>query len=454
MLDGSPPAIDAKSVVQDAQYGMTPSASEDAARLPKSATHGLVGAAGFVAFVLASAFVRLGRPFGNDVVHSAIFIIGATTAAIFLVDLAWQKIHLRSSAGLDFAHDDPSWGRTLTKLAGLLACLGLIALGYWLLPQYREKYYENYFEFLRYVLPPWIVLGVPYFFWVDRKMREPRDGYWHMGKVVAFQWDAIDGRAVRQLLLAWIIKGYFAALMITYLCEDLKVLLLFNFDDLASFKGWFDFLYRFLFSIDVGLAALGYVMSFRLTDTHIRSADPTALGWVVTLACYEPFWGLVRGYLAYYTGYAWDAWLAYRPLLYIVWGSTILILVAIYLWATVSFGARFSNLTHRGVITNGPYRWTKHPAYLAKSLTMWLMAVPFMPRGTPGDAVQRCLLLLGVNFIYVMRAKTEEWHLSRDPEYVQYALWMEEHGLLRFLKHLPLLRQLTYRRPRERIAAL
>jgi hypothetical protein len=39
--------------------------------------------------------------------------------------------------------------------------------------------------------------------------------------------------------------------------------------------------------------------------------------------------------------------------------------------------------------------------------------------------------------MYFMRAKTEERHLSRDPVYVQYALWMNEHGVLRFLNRIP-----------------
>ena len=427
---------------------MTLDSAKDGLRLPQSATSGIVAAVGLLSFVAAVACVRLGRPFGNNLAQSAILIIGAVTAAIFLVDLGWQKIHLRPSAGLDFARYDPSWGRTLTKFTGLLGCIGFVALGYRFLPEYQDKSYENYFELLRYVIAPWLVLALPYFFWIDSKMREPRDGYWHMGKFITLQWSSVDRRAVWQQLLGWVIKGYFAALMIKYLCDDLKLLFLFNFDTLASFKSYFDFLYRSMFFVDVGLGAMGYIMAFRLTDTHIRSAEPTMLGWVVTLVCYEPFWpALGRRYLAYDTGYAWDAWLAYKPLLYALWGSAILALLAIYLWATVSFGARFSNLTHRGIITNGPYRWTKHPAYWAKCLSMWMMAVPFMPRGTPLDALHRCLLLLVVNFIYVMRAKTEEWHLSRDLVYVQYALWMEEHGLFRFLRRLPLLRRLTYRQP-------
>ena len=79
-----------------------------------------------------------------------------------------------------------------------------------------------------------------------------------------------------------------------------------------------------------------------------------------------------------------------------------------------------------------------------------MLAVPFMPRGSPEETLSRCLLLLGLNFIYLMRAKTEEWHLSRDPEYVRYALWMEEHGMFRFLKYLPLLRLMAYRAPGTR----
>jgi len=50
-----------------------------------------------------------------------------------------------------------------------------------------------------------------------------------------------------------------------------------------------------------------------------------------------------------------------------------------------------------------------------------------------------------VNLVYYARARTEERHLSRDPTYVAYALWMNEHGLLRQLgRAIPVLR---YRAP-------
>lgn len=406
---------------------------------------------GLAAFLLSALVLRVDRPFGdgvNSVVHAALFMMGITAGAIFLVDLIWQKVHLRASTGINFAQDDPSWSRSLTKLSGLLGSMGFIALLYWLLPEYHGSFYDRYYQMLRLVLPPWIALALPYFFFVDRHMPHPHDGYWHMGKLVTFHWEALDHRIVGQHLLGWLIKGFFLPLMFTYMCNDLAKFLAYDFAQLTSFKFWFDFLHDSLYFIDVGLVSLGYLMSLRITDTHFRSAEPSMLGWVVALACYEPFWSMIgRQYLAYDTSFKWGAWLWNTPLLYGIWGTLILVLTAIYVWATVTFGARFSNLTHRGIITNGPYRWTKHPAYVAKNLSWWMISIPFMANGGPDIALRHCLLLLGMNLIYVMRAKTEEWHLSRDPDYVSYALWMESRSMFRFVHYLPLLRYLRYKAP-------
>jgi protein-S-isoprenylcysteine O-methyltransferase Ste14 len=122
-------------------------------------------------------------------------------------------------------------------------------------------------------------------------------------------------------------------------------------------------------------------------------------------------------------------------------------LLFIYALCTVSFGLRFSNLTHRGIITSGPYRFTKHPAYWSKNLSWWLVSVPFVSEFGWKMALRNCCILGLVNLIYYARARTEERHLSRDPTYVAYALWMNEHGLLRWVSRwLPFTR---YRAPAE-----
>jgi len=415
---------------------------------PRSATHALTAATGLAAFLLAVAVLRTWMPFGDRIVYSALFVIGVTAAAIFLVDLGWHGVHRRASTGIDFGYDDPSWSRALIKLAGLLGSLAFVAFLYWLFPEYHGAFYERYFLMLRNVLLGWVPLALPYFYLVDRHMRQPKDGYWQMGRIVMLRWNAVDRAVVGQHLLGWLIKGFFLPLMFTYMCSDLERFLAYDFGQLTSFKYWFDFLYDQFYFIDVGLVSMGYLMSLRLTDTHFRSAEPTMLGWAVALVCYEPFWSLFgRQYLSYETGRSWGAWLWDMPVLYGIWGCAILALTAIYVWATVIFGARFSNLTHRGIITNGPYRWSKHPAYLAKNLSWWMLSVPFLAPASPHEALRHCLLLLGLNTIYFLRARTEERHLSRDPDYVAYALWMDEHGLLRFLRRVPFMRHLGYRPP-------
>jgi steroid 5-alpha reductase family enzyme len=397
-----------------------------------------------VAFLIAVVILRIARPFGGQVVSSALFVMGVTAGTIFFLDLVWQKVHRRSSTGMDFSYKDPSWQRSLIKFAGLLGSLGFVALLYWLFPEYHGSFYDRYYAMLRIVLPPWLLMAVPYFNLIDRRMPEPCDGYWHMGQVVMGRWGAVDRRALGQHLLGWLIKGFFLPLMFIYMCNDLGKFMAHDFTQTGLFRVWFDFLYDFFYFVDVGLVSMGYLMSLRLTDTHLRSAEPTMLGWAVALVCYEPFWSLFgRQYLSYETGYMWGAWLGNAPVLYSLWGSMILVLTAIYVWATVSFGARFSNLTHRGIITSGPYRWTKHPAYLAKNLSWWMISIPFMALGTADETLRHCLLLLGLNGIYVLRAKTEEWHLSRDPDYVSYAHWIEAHGMFRWIRRVPIVRHLT-----------
>jgi len=107
-------------------------------------------------------------------------------------------------------------------------------------------------------------------------------------------------------------------------------------------------------------------------------------------------------------------------------------LTGVYAWATVVFGIRFSNLTYRGVLTHGPYRFTRHPAYLSKNLFWWASVLPFMvSSGSLVDAVRNTFFLLVVNGIYYWRARTEEAHLlAEDAKYRDYHAWMEARGLI------------------------
>lgn len=233
-----------------------------------------------------------------------------------------------------------------------------------------------------------------------------------------------------QCLLGWAVKAFFLPLMLAW-----SYVWLAKASDqptgTENWMAWFMAGMAWLYAIDTAFGTIGYLSTSRRIGAHIRSVDATVLGWLSALVCYPPLSLLVlRQWLEYKDGLEWDQWLHGHAALAIGWGAAILLLTAIYTWATVVFGPRFSNLTHRGIITSGPFRYTKHPAYICKNLSWWLISVPFVSAAGTKVAALNCLALLGVNAIYWLRAKTEERHLMRDPVYQQYAAWIAHNGLI------------------------
>jgi protein-S-isoprenylcysteine O-methyltransferase Ste14 len=194
------------------------------------------------------------------------------------------------------------------------------------------------------------------------------------------------------------------------------------------------FLIAVMFMIDVCLATVGYMLTFKPLDSHIRTANPYLSGWLAALICYPPFVLMGGGGpLDYHAGGAeWDVWTQGSVPLQWILGGWLVLLTGLYAWATVAFGLRFSNLTYRGVLTNGPYAWTQHPAYLAKNAYWWLATLPFLVTNhSLVDAVRNTVFLGLVSAIYFWRAKTEERHLlGADPKYREYHAWMGEHAPL------------------------
>jgi protein-S-isoprenylcysteine O-methyltransferase Ste14 len=325
----------------------------------------------------------------------------------------------------------------------------LIGIAYWAFPEYSflrlttANFYEPFYFDLRRFGGVLAVTAVLYFWMVDGQMREPRDAYWQLGRVLLGHASDASRREIANHFLSWLVKAFFFPLMLVWLSGNVREIVSFDFSKVAYDNlSLYHYGNTLFYGLDLLFCVVGYALSLRIFDSHIRTAEPTPFGWVVALFCYPPFYSnFERWYVAYGTGYEFDAWLAPHLTIRWIWAGVILALVGIYVLATVVFGIRFSNLTHRGILTNGPYRFTKHPAYISKNLSWWLVSVPFLDRHDGAEAARHCVLLACVNMIYFLRAKTEERHLSRDPTYVAYALWMNEHGLFAFLgKWFPLLR--------------
>lgn len=376
---------------------------------------------------------------GLDARISAVILIISIALPCAIAEAASNHRHIKSR--LDFGRWRWSPDRIFHKLAALWAIIMVLMLCYSFLPVYQADLYAPLHWLTRQFLLPFLVLSIPYVALVDGFQTEGEDALCSCGRLLVSRGRAPTSEELNYLL-GWAVKGFFLPLMFSFLCAQFETFRalsasLFTTEGyMNTVRDLYEFLYNGLFLVDVLIATTGYVMTLRILGTDIRSVDPTVAGWLVAIICYEPFWPvLYAGYLSYMHNSAWGNWLGASPVLYTLWASLIIASLSIYVWATVCFGIRFSNLTHRGIITSGPYRWTKHPAYLSKNLSWWLISIPFMPSDNSFvTAMYLCAALAGVNVIYLLRAKTEERHLSRDPAYRAYADYIRDHGLFARLK--------------------
>ncbi|WP_119169025.1 methyltransferase family protein [Algihabitans albus] len=365
-----------------------------------------------------------------------LFCLAAAAVPMVLYSLLVERVHRRASTGLNWAAPRPlaeTIATTRIKLAGLAATWALIALFYFSVTSYQGEEFAAYLGILRAIWLPLVLLAALYVFLVDRYATDPHDELWHFGRFAIGDGARADGSKIAQHLRSWAIKAFFLAFTASLMPSHVQAVVTYDMGLLLQNPiVTVIFVFNLLFLIDVTFGTLGYAATLRPLDTHIRSPNPFLLAWVAALICYPPI--ILMGYggpLDYRQGTQdWAVWMqGSEPALW-AWSALLSVVLALYAWATVIFGLRFSNLTHRGIITNGPYRFFRHPAYLAKNLFWWLVFLPFLPLGDTAQTVQNCLLLLSVNLIYWLRARTEERHLREDPVYRAYLAWMAEHGLL------------------------
>ncbi len=406
--------------------------ADQAEARPASAVSGGVGLAGLGGVI---AWIAVSRWFGMDGPYAALVNLLCCAVPMVAWSLGVDKVHRRASTGIDWGAVRPARATrdvSVTKIAGLWATWAGIGLIY----ATGRFYWEGNFAFAMwcfgYAAPVLFVVSVPYVLWLDRYLIEPKDGAWHLGAWLMGR-AGVEAAAIHAHLRSWGVKAFFLAFMLAIVppgfAEFIRADTALLRHDPVALAQW---LITFMFTIDVAFATVGYVLTMRPLDAHIRSATPYAAGWTAALMCYPPFILMdAGGPLDYHPGTAeWTYWFAGHPLVLAAWGAVLVGLTGIYAWATVAFGLRFSNLTNRGILTHGPYAQSRHPAYLAKNLFWWLSTIPVLTLGSTTDAIRATLLLGVVSGVYYWRAKTEERHLGMDPDYRAYSDWIERHGVV------------------------
>jgi protein-S-isoprenylcysteine O-methyltransferase Ste14 len=240
------------------------------------------------------------------------------------------------------------------------------------------------------------------------------------------------GADERRAALCLALKSFFVPLMLGFLINNIGEVIRHWTEIAADDAGtrfalrlnssFFFLLLAALYAIDVVIFTFGYLVEARSLRNEIKSVDPTVLGWVSCLICYPPF---------NHVGFAFFAWQRIDgadfgyPMLEATLAAISVAAIAIFAWSSVALGFRASNLTNRGVVARGPYRWVRHPAYTVKNLAVWISAVPTLTDAFSNSAVSNALWILTClvvwSLIYVVRAITEERHLlMTDNGYAEY----------------------------------
>ena len=229
-------------------------------------------------------------------------------------------------------------------------------------------------------------------------------------------------RALGQQWAFWMLKGFFIPLYgyflfmgVVHLTSALPVTPI----------GWLFVIIAIAFTIDLTFGIAGYVFASEKLFHSVVSLQPRLIGWLACFFCYSTvsnYWPQFGAILR--NEHSWPSVLDQSPELSVA-VPFMLAILAIYVSATIAFGLRFSNLTNRGVITTGPYRLMKHPAYFGHVATAWITVLLFSRL----DAAM-LIALVAFTAVYRLRAVTEETHLRENPQYVEYEAWIREHGLL------------------------
>lgn len=206
--------------------------------------------------------------------------------------------------------------------------------------------------------------------------------------------------------------------------------------DLSEPMGWLVLAVTLAYTVDLAFGLSGYLFASNELAPTLRSTQRLVLGWVVCIACYGPIfthWPAFEAVVL--TEISWPSSLVPGPVT-IPATVAMLVLLALYVSASVHFGLRFSNLANRGVLTAGPYRLMKHPAYFAHVANAWIIALVLMPAAGIDLGPSQWLVPLAFTGLYWARARTEEMHMREDPIYVGYADWISRYGLLGRLKRV------------------
>jgi protein-S-isoprenylcysteine O-methyltransferase Ste14 len=367
-------------------------------------------------------------------------VLAAVTLPMFLFEWIRQRSTLAPAPA-----STPSelLERCAIKWLGVMVVTGLMLFFWWLFPLYQDPYFRPAMD-LRYVALPYFALVlVPYILFTEWRLGAANDYAWHFGLLALGRWKTVDWISLRDGTLSMVIRAIFLPInfctMVGSIMPDMRHTRWETALDITPAS--FTLIAHALYALLIIAILPGYIFSLRLLNTHTRAIDHSWLGWATLLICYKPLHAGVVAWLKYHPlknalpagTQAWAFLFHDNLTLMFLVGSGIVLSELIHWWGESILGIRSSNITHRGIITNGPFRLLRHPVYFGKCVGWFLIAMPMLMGDTALESLRLTMLFGFTCLIFYLRSIVEERLLSCDPDYVTYALWMDKHGLLSFV---------------------
>ena len=266
---------------------MDPNRSSDVrprVTLPKSVSSFGINVIGCATVVAVLFVLRSMHKSGSDAV---LILCAAGVLPILLLDVFVLKVHRRATAGLDWDSEPRSdWRRFLTKLLGLALTVAPFALAYACFDEYHyDPHHPNFFDPWYNVLHrfwlPLVVGALFYVYFVDERMRPPKDAYWQIGRWALGHREDLDKKEIANHYRAWLVKAFYLPLFVVYIHGQLNGLLTWNLASASMTNTrFYDFCNDLVYGLDVLYACVGYVaLAPRHRRAHAqRRADDARLG--------------------------------------------------------------------------------------------------------------------------------------------------------------------------------
>lgn len=296
---------------------------------------------------------------------------------------------------------------------------------------FNTNFIINSFSLYIYIFILYIIFLIPFYIYYSDKSKARIIINYIVKKIKNSSY--IINKEEKISLLAWIVKLFFAPLMVFWLLSQIFTIInniYLSYNDIYILKeNFYLFFNKHLFwnlmwiilFVDLLFFTIWYLIEIPFLKNKIRSVEPTFFWWFIVLICYPPFNSHTSDIIWWYSS---DFPKFTNEYIHIILNSLIIISMSIYSRASISLWFKASNLTNRWIVKKWPYKYIRHPAYISKNIAWWIGWMPLLFWNLiKWQYKEFFIVIISLSirsYIYYLRAITEENHLSLDIDYINY----------------------------------